>query len=87
VKRSRLRPIGKKGAKDREELAEVRVQFIDTPCDRCRTRGHEDRMDLHHVKPRSRGGTNEPSNLKWLCRGCHGAIHDHTATDWREWIK
>jgi len=29
----------------------------------------------HHVKYRSRGGSNEAKNLKWLCRPCHNRAH------------
>ncbi|WP_442869375.1 HNH endonuclease [Bradyrhizobium sp. CCBAU 11430] len=26
---------------------------------------------LDHIKARKGGGTDEPSNLRWLCRPCH----------------
>jgi 5-methylcytosine-specific restriction endonuclease McrA len=29
--------------------------------------------DVHHLLPRSAGGTDEPSNLVTLCDGCHAA--------------
>lgn len=29
----------------------------------------------HHIKPRSLGGTDDPSNLVELCPGCHDALH------------
>lgn len=28
---------------------------------------------LDHVKPRRQGGTDDPSNLQWLCRRCHAS--------------
>ena len=31
--------------------------------------------DVHHLIPRSLGGSDEPSNLVTLCDGCHGAHH------------
>src|ERR1017187_431420 len=31
--------------------------------------------DVHHLMPRSLGGSDEPSNLVTLCDGCHGAHH------------
>jgi ATP-dependent DNA helicase RecQ len=38
------------------------------PCDR-------DEADIHHLLPRSAGGSDEPSNLITLCDGCHAAHH------------
>jgi len=32
-------------------------------------------LHVHHIVPRSRGGTHKPSNLKTLCERCHKAIH------------
>jgi ATP-dependent DNA helicase RecQ len=34
---------------------------------------------VHHLLPRSAGGTNEPSNLITLCDGCHAARHPKLA--------
>ena len=45
---------------------------------RCLGCGEECRRgeaDVHHLVPRSLGGTDEPSNLVTLCDGCHGARH------------
>ena len=33
--------------------------------------------DIHHIKYRSRMGTNGLENLIVLCTFCHRAIHDH----------
>src|ERR1700722_17564159 len=35
--------------------------------------------DIHHLLPRSAGGTDEPSNLVTLCDGCHAAHHPKLA--------
>jgi 5-methylcytosine-specific restriction endonuclease McrA len=32
-------------------------------------------LDLHHIVPRSRGGTNNPENLRTVCRAHHREIH------------
>jgi RecQ family ATP-dependent DNA helicase len=42
------------------------------PCDR-------DEADIHHLLPRSVGGSDEPSNLITLCDGCHAAHHPKLA--------
>lgn len=34
-------------------------------------------VEPHHVKFRSRGGSNEPKNLILLGARCHRAVHDH----------
>lgn len=33
--------------------------------------------DSHHVVLRSRGGSDDPSNLIAACRYCHGKLHSH----------
>ncbi|WP_245321406.1 RecQ family ATP-dependent DNA helicase [Bradyrhizobium sp. NAS96.2] len=42
------------------------------PCDRGEA-------DIHHLLPRSAGGSDEPSNLITLCDGCHAAHHPRLA--------
>lgn len=37
-------------------------------CTRC---GRRDRLECDHIKPLAEGGTNEPSNLRTLCRRCN----------------
>jgi 5-methylcytosine-specific restriction endonuclease McrA len=32
--------------------------------------------DLHHVIPKNKGGSNDPSNLITLCRNCNYSIAD-----------
>ena len=40
-------------------------------CVRC---GHTDErvLEKDHILPRAEGGSDDPSNLQWLCRNCHG---------------
>lgn len=33
-------------------------------------------LESHHIVPRSRGGSDDKSNLINLCTGCHGKAHD-----------
>lgn len=32
-------------------------------------------LHVHHIVPRSKGGTHDPSNLITLCERCHRAVH------------
>ncbi|MDD5051087.1 MAG: HNH endonuclease [Candidatus Pacebacteria bacterium] len=41
------------------------------PCEQCGARA----VDIHHIKHRSQGGTDEADNLTALCRECHERIH------------
>lgn len=45
----------------------------DGGCLRCRK---ERDLTLHHIRHRSRGGSNEVDNLQTVCRSCHAYIHN-----------
>lgn len=42
---------------------------------RCRVCGSRDRVEVHHIVYRSRGGDHSTGNLVCLCAGCHGRVH------------
>ncbi len=44
-------------------------------CRDCSDPFDRDELDVHHLVPRSVGGTDEPSNLITLCDGCHARRH------------
>lgn len=46
-------------------------------CCNCEICALDEDVELHadHKKPRSRGGSDHPNNLRTLCRGCHEARH------------
>jgi ATP-dependent DNA helicase RecQ len=44
-------------------------------CVECGKACNSDEADIHHLLPRSAGGSDEPSNLITLCDGCHAAHH------------
>ena len=48
-------------------------------CVECGTSCHRADADIHHLLPRSAGGSDEPSNLVTLCDGCHAAHHPSLA--------
>lgn len=41
----------------------------------CLGRGDQ----AHHVRRRSQGGQDDPSNLLWVCRACHDHVHRNPA--------
>lgn len=44
-------------------------------CRQCGVRCQRQDADVHHLIPRSLGGSDDPSNLITLCDGCHAAHH------------
>ena len=41
-------------------------------CSHCDKEGRH----WHHIIPKSRGGSDDPSNLIFLCLDCHSKVHD-----------
>jgi len=57
-------------------------------------RRKSDKLQVHHIRYKSEGGSNHPSNLITLCRKCHGAVHNgrielpqHPAPEFVEFLK
>lgn len=44
-------------------------------CRECGVLCWREDADVHHLIPRSLGGSDDPSNLVTLCDGCHAAFH------------
>lgn len=42
---------------------------------KCVICGCKDKLEVHHVKPKSEGGSNNVFNLVTLCKRCHKIIH------------
>jgi hypothetical protein len=43
-------------------------------CLRCDKKFKRSELSAHHMKPRSEGGANSPSNLVTLCHKCHDIV-------------
>jgi diadenosine tetraphosphate (Ap4A) HIT family hydrolase len=52
-------------------------------CALCGATKKERPLDVDHMKPRSRGGTNDPWNLQVLCSKCNRSKRDQDETDFR----
>ena len=50
----------------RHEIKKVKI---------CSTCGGKDDLELHHIVPVSKGGTNDYYNLIYLCHSCHMKLH------------
>jgi len=70
--------VGLPGERNRATIPpRVRRVVLARDRHRCRRRGcnHTRFLDIHHLVPRARGGSNDPSNLVTLCAACHRLAH------------
>lgn len=44
---------------------------------KCKVCGSTKQLEVHHIIPLSKGGTNVKTNLITLCYSCHIKRHDH----------
>jgi len=44
-------------------------------CQHCLGHNRDDKLQVHHIVYKSKGGTNKASNLVTLCKTCHGKHH------------
>lgn len=66
-----------------EDWAEIREIVLDRDGYRCqacwiRHKRHPNRLQAHHILPRSEGGTNDLHNLCTLCHVCHDLIEPYS---------
>ena len=52
-------------------------------CAGCHTHFPFRVMDVDHILPKSRGGTDHPNNLQLLCSGCNRSKGNKTMAEWR----
>ena len=70
----------------------LRLKILDKAgwrCSQCKQAG---KLELHHIKPTSQGGSFwDIKNIKVLCRLCHIAHHrseqERQVKEWQEFIK
>jgi len=54
-------------------------------CELCGCKANDRALEVDHIIPRNRGGTNEISNLQALCYKCNAEKRDTDSTDFRLW--
>lgn len=68
-----------RGGPDRSTIPpSVRRAVLARDGHRCAAPGCRSRrfLEIHHVRPRSRGGGHDPANLVTLCSACHRLVHE-----------
>jgi len=58
-----------------EEYRELHRRILKRDCWRCQICGSMQRLEVHHTKFRSHGGSDSEVNLITLCASCHRQVH------------
>ena len=63
----------------------LRFQILkrDRVCQLCGATKKQERLEVDHIVPRSKGGTNGPDNLQVLCASCNRGKSNRDDTDFR----
>lgn len=65
--RRRARKASAEGHYSKDDVSGL----IERQCGRCAGCGSAKKLEVDHIVPLSKGGTNWPSNLQMLCRSCN----------------
>jgi 5-methylcytosine-specific restriction endonuclease McrA len=80
LKRTPLKPVGKRGLAHRERMRALRPKAVERDEGLCRAGfvlGCTGRAEqVHHILPTERGGLDRMDNLLSVCEPCHNAIHN-----------
>ncbi len=71
--------IHKPGERNKSTIPpRIRREVLARDRHRCRRKGcnHTRFLEIHHLTPRSKGGSNDPENLVTLCTACHKLLHE-----------
>lgn len=64
-----------------DELADAIHELLEQPCAYCGTT--EEEIEIDHIVPLSRGGTNDPENLAPACRPCNRSKWNRLPDEWQ----
>ena len=74
------------GRTSRAQWKRLRREVLERDGYRCQRCGKAGRLEIDHIQPVQAGGSDDPENLRALCRGCHIARHRRTVSAVeREW--
>lgn len=65
--------------------ADIYKSLVNGPCDYCGLIGHP--MEIDHIIPMSKGGSNEVSNLHGLCRYCNRSKFSFGEDEFLNWLQ
>jgi ATP-dependent DNA helicase RecQ len=68
-------PLATGSMLDQAGYRDIVLQRDEYRCRECGVACRREDADVHHLIPRSLGGSDDPSNLVTLCDGCHAAFH------------
>lgn len=66
---------------DSAEWNRLRQEILSRDGHQCVNCGAQAELEVHHVVPLHRGGTNKRTNLVTVCRGCHADSHEENVHD------
>ena len=66
--------LGSRGGSTRR-WRRLRAFVLRRDGERCQRCGSAQKLECHHLVPRTAGGRDVPSNCRALCVGCHDALH------------
>jgi ATP adenylyltransferase len=55
-------------------------------CELCGISAERKALEVDHIVPRNKGGSDDPSNLQALCYSCNSMKRDRDSTDFRGWF-
>ena len=67
------------GGSHHAEWDELRRQILQRDGYTCQRCDNASRLEVHHIKPRHKSGTDSPENLITLCEDCHIQFDDYRA--------
>lgn len=73
--RKHTSPAAVKAQSEHDKYLQIRSQILLRDGFRCRECNYYKHLEVHHIIPRSKGGTDDPNNLITLCQRCHRKKH------------
>lgn len=79
--RDEIDPLVRNQRLDGAEWSNLRQEILARDGKQCANCGADENLEVHHVVPLSRGGTNKRTNLLTVCSRCHNHTHDKQIHD------